>query len=98
MTTNEHPFTAEPSTAARGTNASVSLPKFWASSPAAWFRTANEFFAMLGITDNVEKFYMVLCALSETIVDQARSIVEAEPTNDSVRLLKEALVSTHTMA
>jgi hypothetical protein len=87
----------QPSTV-RGAAAAVSLPKFWASSPAAWFRTAEAFFALRGVTDNVEKFYMVLCALSEANVDQARSIVEAEPTQDSFRLLREALVSTHTLS
>jgi hypothetical protein len=92
MSTEEQPSTA------RGAAAAVSLPKFWASSPAAWFRTADAFFALRGITDNVEKFYMVLCALSESNVDAARSIVEAEPTQDSFRLLREALVSTHTLS
>jgi hypothetical protein len=46
----------------------------------------------------VEKFYMVLCALSESNVDAALSILEAEPTQDSFRLLREALVSTHTLS
>jgi hypothetical protein len=74
------------------------LPKFWASSPVAWFRTADAFFALRGVNDEIEKFYMVLCALSETNMDQACNIVEAEPTNDSFRLLREALVATHTMS
>jgi hypothetical protein len=84
--------------AARGAAAAVSLPKFWASSPVAWFRTADAFFALRGINNEIEKFYMVLCALSETNVDQARNIVEAEPTEDSFRLIREALVATHTMS
>jgi hypothetical protein len=41
---------------------------------------------------------MVLCALSESKVDQARSIVEAEQMQDSFRLLREAVVSTHTLS
>jgi hypothetical protein len=41
---------------------------------------------------------MVLRALSEANVDQAPRIVEAEPTTDSFRLLREALVSTHTLS
>jgi hypothetical protein len=70
----------EQPSAGSGAAAAVLLPKFWASSPAAWFHTADAFFALRGVTDNVEKFYMVLCALSEANVDQARGIVEAEPT------------------
>jgi hypothetical protein len=88
----------QPSSAARGVAAAGSLPRFWAGSPAAWFRTADAFFPLHGNTDNMEKFYMVLCALSETNVDQARSSVEAESTQDSFRLLREALVSTHTLS
>jgi hypothetical protein len=59
----------QPSSAARGAAAAGSLPKFWAGSPAAWFRTADAFFALCGVTDNVKKFYMVLCTLSETNMD-----------------------------
>jgi hypothetical protein len=80
---------------ARG--APASLPKFWATAPAAWFRTADAYFALRGVTDNVEKFYMVLCSLSETNIDHARNIIEAEPTEDSFRLLREALVASHAM-
>jgi hypothetical protein len=56
--TDRQPSAAEPSVAARGAAApaAVSLPKFWASSPAAWFRTADAFFALCGVNDEIEKF------------------------------------------
>jgi hypothetical protein len=41
---------------------------------------------------------MVLCALSEATLGQALSIVEAELTVDGFRLLREALVLTHTLS
>jgi hypothetical protein len=50
------------------------------------------------ITDNVEKFYMVLCSLSEANIDIARNIIEAEPTADSFQQLQEALVASHNMS
>jgi hypothetical protein len=75
----------------------ATLPKFWASSPAAWFRTAEAYFALGGINDEIEKFYMVLCSLTETNIDSASHIIEAEPTADSFQQLREALVASHTM-
>jgi hypothetical protein len=88
---------APPADQAGARGAPATLPKFWASSPAAWFRTADAYFALRGINDEIEKFYMVLCSLSETNIDSARHIIEAEPTADSFQQLREALVASHTM-
>jgi hypothetical protein len=81
---------------ARG--APASLPKFWASSLAAWLRTADAYFALRGVTNNVEKFYIVLCSLSEANIDHAHNIIEGEPTANSFKLLREVLVASHTMS
>jgi hypothetical protein len=74
MSTNEQLSTADLPTAARGAAAAVSPPKFWASSPAAWFSTADALFELRGVWDNVEKFYMVLCALSEANINRPAAL------------------------
>jgi hypothetical protein len=83
--------------ASRGA-ASVKLPQFWASSPAAWFRTADAQFAIRGVVDPLDQYYLVLGALSEANVDMVRHIVEEEPDDTSFRRLREALVSSHILS
>jgi hypothetical protein len=46
----------------------------------------------------LETLYLILIALYEANMDQARSIVEGKPINDSFRLLREALVSKHALS
>jgi hypothetical protein len=55
----------------------VRLLRFWSNSPAAWFRTADAQFALRRVTDPLEKYYLVLDALSEA--NMVRHIVEEEP-------------------
>jgi hypothetical protein len=95
------PGSEENSAAAAATSrgaASVKLPQFWASSPAAWFRTADAQFAIRGVTDPLDQYYLVLGALSEANVDMVRHIVEEEPDDTSFRRLREALVSSHVLS
>jgi hypothetical protein len=73
--------------------AAVRLMPFWSNSPAAWFRAAEAQFVIRGVTDPLEKFYVVLTALSESNVDRVRHIVEAEPDQQSYQHLKEGLVA-----
>jgi Reverse transcriptase (RNA-dependent DNA polymerase) len=78
--------------------ASVKLPQFWASSLAAWFRVADAQFAIRGVMDPLDQYYLVLGALSEANVDMVRPIVEEEPDATSFRRLREALVSSHILS
>jgi hypothetical protein len=78
-------------------SASVHLPKFWAQSPAAWFRAADAQFILRRVTCPLEKYYLVLTSLTEVNVDRVQAIVEAEPTEESFEKLRAALVATHTL-
>jgi hypothetical protein len=78
--------------------AAVRLTPFWSNSPAAWFRAAEAQFVIRGVTDPLEKFYVVLSALSESNVDRVRHIVEAEPSPESYQHLKDGLVASHVMS
>jgi hypothetical protein len=71
------------------------LPRFWANSPAAWFRTAEAQFALRRVTDPLEKYYLVLDALSETNIDLVRHIVEDEADVTSYERIREGLVAAH---
>jgi hypothetical protein len=83
--------------AAAPSAASIRLPPFWSNSPAAWFSTAEAHFTLRGVTDPVEKFLVVLTALSEEQADRVRAIVEAEPSAASYAAIRGALVSSHSL-
>jgi hypothetical protein len=71
---------------------------FWSNSPAAWFRAGETQFVIHGVTDPLDKFYVVLTALSKSNVDRVRHIVEAEPDQHSYQNLKDGLVASHVMS
>jgi hypothetical protein len=71
------------------------LPRFWANSPAAWFRTAEAQFALRRVSDPLEKYYLVLDALSEANIDLVRHIVEDEADATSFDRIREGLVAAH---
>jgi hypothetical protein len=52
------------------------LPAFWSASPAAWFRVIEGQFTLHGMMDPIERYYLIINALSETNVDLVRKIVE----------------------
>jgi hypothetical protein len=80
--------------AARGI-ASVALSKFWPGSPANWFRNVEAQFAVRGVTDPVDKYYLVMAALTEPQMDLLDGLVPDEPDETSYATIKRALVATH---
>jgi hypothetical protein len=54
-------------------------------------------FAVKGITSEVNKYFLVLAALSEAQVDKVMSVTVEEPTEESYSRLKAALVASHTL-
>jgi hypothetical protein len=74
----------------------VRLPRFWSNSPA-WFRTADAQFALRRVTDPLEKYYLVLDALSEANVDLVCHIVEEEPDATSFQRIRDDLVAAHVL-
>jgi hypothetical protein len=45
----------------------------------------------------MEKYYLVMTALTEVNVDHVQAIMEAEPNEESFEKLRAALVATHTL-
>jgi hypothetical protein len=76
---------------------SVALSKFWSGSPANWFQNVEAQFAVLGVTDPVNKYYLVMAALSEAQMDLLDGIVPDEPDENSYNNIKRALVATHAL-
>jgi hypothetical protein len=74
---------------------SVRLSRFWMNSPAVWFHTADAQFALRRVTDPLEKYYLVLAALSDANVDLARHIVEEEPDATLFQRIRDGLVAAH---
>jgi hypothetical protein len=68
--TEENP----PAAAGRSNIAALRLPPFWQSSPANWFVLARAQFAIREITQPLDKYYLVMSALSETQVDMFSSV------------------------
>jgi hypothetical protein len=77
--------------------AAVRLTPFWSNSPAAWFRAAEAQFFLRGVTCPMEKYYVVMSALTETNVDRVKHVVEAEPDENSYNNLKDGLLASHVM-
>jgi hypothetical protein len=71
---------------------------FWSNSLAAWFRAAEAQFAIRGVTGALDRFYVVLGALSEANVDKVKHIVEQEPDKNSYQSLKDGLLAAHVMS
>jgi hypothetical protein len=77
--------------------ASIKLPQFWQNALAAWFRTVEAQFMIRAITDPVDKYYVVMAALSEQQSELVSSVLDEEPTANSYSILKAALVASHTL-
>jgi hypothetical protein len=86
-----------PAATSRSNIAAVRLPPFWQASPANWFLQAEAQFAIREITQPLDKYYLVMSALSELQVDMVSSVLRPEPDQESYGRLKAALVASHTM-
>jgi hypothetical protein len=87
------PAASAPASAGTACVFSVRIPRFWTNSPAARFCTADTQFALRRVTDPLEKYYLVLGALSEANVDLVRHIVEEEPDVTSFQRIRDGLVA-----
>jgi hypothetical protein len=74
------------------TASNVKLPPFWHRSPASWFRTVEAIFVLKGETNNVERYYQVVAALTEELAN----VVDEELSQESYGKIKAALVTTNT--
>jgi hypothetical protein len=85
-----------PAAAAALSIALVALSKFWQGSPDNWFRNVEAQFAVRGVTDPIDKYYLVMAALSEAQMDLFDGVVPDKPDKNSYNI-KPALVATHAL-
>jgi hypothetical protein len=78
--------------------AAVRLMPFWSNSPTAWFRAVEAQFVVRGVNNPLDKFYVVLTALSKANMDRVKHIIKAEPDKHSYQNLKDGLVASHVMS
>jgi hypothetical protein len=97
IVSNTNEAAAGPPAATSHGLAAVKLPPFWPNSPAAWFRTVEAQFVVRGIADPVDRYYVVMAALSEQQSELVSNVLEEEPSAESYQLLKAALLSSHTL-
>jgi hypothetical protein len=83
--------------ASSGNISSVKLPPFWNNSPAAWFRTVEAQFVVKNITDEMDKYYLVVASLSEQQAELISSVTDEEPGPGSYANIKAALVATNSL-
>jgi hypothetical protein len=76
--------------ASSGNISSVKLPPFWSNSPAAWFRTVEAQFVVKNITDETDKYYLVVASLSEQQAELISSVTDEEPGPGSYANIKAA--------
>ena len=58
----------------------VKLPPFWTRDSCSWFTLAESTFNCSGVADTRLRFYLVLPALPEEVIEQVRGILH--PVND----------------
>jgi hypothetical protein len=74
------------------------LHSFGATYPPRGSEPAEAKFIIRGVTVLLDKFYVVLPALSEANVDRVKHIVDAEPDQRVYQNLKDDLVASHVMS
>jgi hypothetical protein len=70
----------------------VRLPSFWAERPASWFTQAEAQFHLVGISNELTKFYHVVSQLDERYVAEV-DIIDFPPQHDHYTTLRQNLSS-----
>lgn len=84
--------------AAAGAVSNFKLPDFWTFSPEGWFASIENTFLLRGVKSDSKKFQHVVAALPQDIVVSVLDIIRDPPILDSYNMIKQALISRHTMS
>ena len=72
--------------------ASVKLPEFWQSDPAAWFQHAEALFHLRGITADDSRYYLVVAALDQQSTRRVMQLLRDPPGYGKCVALKQLLL------
>ncbi|KAL7287767.1 hypothetical protein TKK_0018148 [Trichogramma kaykai] len=68
------------------------LPRFWRSAPKAWFVQAECLFAAKSVTEDNEKFSLLVGALDQDTAVELMDVIDPPPSENKYKTLKEAIV------
>lgn len=68
------------------------IPPFWPTKPELWFLRVEGIMEMCHVTDDVEKFNIVVSFLDFDTLDGVDDLVSTPPTQDKYKALKEAII------
>lgn len=77
---------------------SVKLPPFWTHSPAIWFVQAEAQFSLARITIDQSKYNYVVASLPQDVAESIADLLQAPPTSDSYKLIKDTLINRHSLS
>jgi hypothetical protein len=81
-----------------GSSGNMPLPEFWPENPRGWFTMAEAQFLLRRVISGVDRYCHVLTMLPHTSYKLVSHLAEDVPTENSYQLLKDALLSAHTLS
>jgi hypothetical protein len=79
-------------------NVHIKLPPLWSNNILSWFAMAEGHFALRGINDELVRYYNVLTALPESVVNCIADFVEAPLPADPYTQLRIRLLAAHQLS
>lgn len=76
----------------------LKLAQFWPSSPITWFVQAEAQFSISRITLDSSKYYHVLAALPQEVVESILDFVQSPPDKDLYAGIKKLLIDRHSQS
>lgn len=77
---------------------SLKLPQFWVNSPATWFVQAEAQFSISKITADKSRYYYVLAALPQEVIESIIDFVQTPPEENFYEGIKKLLVERHSLS
>lgn len=74
------------------------LPMLWTKCPVAWFVQAEVHFETQKITDDREKFNLVVTALQQDTILKVLNLIQNPPTTDAYKALKAKIIDQYSLS
>lgn len=76
----------------------LKLPQFWANSPLTWFVAAEAQFTISRITSESSRYYYVLAALPQDIIESVLDFIQNPPETNLYVGIKKLLIQRHSLS
>ena len=76
--------------------AKVLLPRFWPSNPSVWFLQVEAVLATHNITDDTQRYHLIVAAFDSATADEFADIIGNPPATDKYTTLKGAVIASTT--